>query len=80
MIFTTDNSIYEIDPTQRRIRRLEGRNQPTPRQGDDGGWKDYADVSDATVGSSVLVIWRWADGIAQGTCTSPVRSIVDAVS
>lgn len=76
MLFTTENSTYEID--DRRIRRLEGVNTPTPRQGGDGEWKPFHAVSEVTVGLGVVIIWRFVDGVAQATCTSPVRQVIQA--
>jgi hypothetical protein len=73
MIFCTVNSTYEIDQEHHCIRRLEGRNQPTPRQGADGEWKHYAAVSPIIVGLPVRILWT----VSEGTRLSPVREIVE---
>ena len=80
MLFTTYNSTYEIDPEQARIRRLEGLNQPTPRQGADGDWKRYEAISAVTIGLCVTIIWRFVDGVGQGTRTGPVQQIIEAAN
>lgn len=41
MKFKTVYSVYELDLEGKRMRRLEGENDPTPRQGPDGEWKTY---------------------------------------
>lgn len=73
MLFTTDNSTYEVDGT--RIRRLDGVRDPTPRQGVDGEWKPFHWISPITEGDCVIVIWRFVEGVAQASRTSPVRQI-----
>lgn len=80
MIFLTDNSTYEIDPANRRIRRLEGTNDPTARQGNDGDWKNYAAISSVTIGDPVVIVWQILDDRAKGTNTSPVRQIINALN
>jgi hypothetical protein len=77
MIFTTvTNSLYEVDEAGHRIRRLAGERSPTPRQGHDGEWKEYALIGEIAVGRPVLIGWRkrGADGglVMEGTLTSPV--------
>lgn len=78
MIFTTMNSVYELDRPNHRIRRLEGRNQPTPRQGKDGNWRTYEAISEIEVDSEVTVIWRHlGDDRIEGTQLSPVQQIIE---
>lgn len=68
MYFLTETgSVYEIDEVGRRIRRLSGVKDPTPRQGKDGEWKSY--FSTAMVGKNFLIVWN--DG-GEGTMTSPI--------
>ena len=76
MIVLTQNSTYEIDPERQRIRRLEGRNQPTPRQGADGEWKHYAAISPIMVGLPVRILWT----VTEGTRLSPVQEIVERLN
>jgi hypothetical protein len=71
MIFRTQNSLYEVDAEQRRIRRLSGSNIPTPRQGEDRVWRTYVCTSAILVGYPVLITWV----AAKGTRTSPVTEI-----
>lgn len=59
MIFQTENSTYEVDLNERRIRRLYGRFSPTDRQGGNGEWKSYTDITDPVVGCPVRIIWRY---------------------
>lgn len=82
MIFKTLNSTYELDRENSRIRRLEGLDAPTPRQGPDGEWKTYATLtpvvepvvpSDETPRLSFFIDW---DGEGHGTLTSPVQEVV----
>ncbi len=55
MIFTTETgSVYEVDETNRRIRRLTGAGKPTERVGD--GWREYASIG-VTVGEESMIIW-----------------------
>lgn len=72
MIFYTDSgSIYELDKENNRIRRLEGTENPTPRQGADGEWKVFKHCSEVLEGWGVLIRW---EGI-RSTITSPVKTI-----
>jgi hypothetical protein len=81
MIFTTENSVYEVDHPNNRIRRLEGRNDPTPRQGTDGEWKTYVAISAIAEKAQVLVIWQILDdGAIKGTATSRVQQIIERIS
>lgn len=55
MKFTTETgSVYEVDETNRRIRRLSGERQPTQRVGD--GWQEYASLGLA-VGNEAIILW-----------------------
>lgn len=45
MLVTTETgSIYELDTENRRVRRMMGSEEPTPREGIDGAWKPYVGV------------------------------------
>ncbi len=45
MVFVTaSGSTYEINHETKQIRRLKGKEDPTPRQGQDGVWKDFSEV------------------------------------
>lgn len=58
MIFrTASGSRYEVDYDKKMIRRLAGTADPTARQGKDGEWKEYADISDIEVGKGVAILW-----------------------
>ena len=58
MIITTlSGSRYEIDGT--RIRRLSGKNDPTPRIGKDGAWKEFLSIRPEIpqIGSPLMILW-----------------------
>jgi len=76
MIFHTRNSSYEVDPDRKRIRRLSGHENPTPRQGLDGSWKDFERITDIVQGASVLVVWS-EEGTIPSTLTSPVIKVIE---
>ena len=38
---TKTGSLYEIDTSLKRIRRITGSHEPTGRQSSDGDWQDY---------------------------------------
>lgn len=76
MTFTTaTGSRYEIDTEGKRVRRLGGRAEPTPRQGVDGQWRTYADCTELRVGVPVVFVWS-----LEGRVPSTVTSLVVAVS
>jgi hypothetical protein len=65
---TRTGSVYQIDTTNKKIRRLEGKANPTPQQGTDGEWKSYERISCLSdlltegegkieVGEGVLIVW-----------------------
>jgi hypothetical protein len=74
MLFTTENSEYEIDLDRRRCRRTRGEYHPTSRQGADGKWKDYHHITPSVpqVGSAIFIDW---DGEGRGTMTSMVTRV-----
>ena len=72
MIFQTiSGSTYELDLEVKKIRRMEGIDNPTPRQGVDGEWKTFEKCSEIIVGMPLLVIW---EGV-RSTLTSVVAMI-----
>lgn len=75
-VLTQTKSVYEIDADNKRIRRLQGVKDATARQGKDGDWRTYRDISPRADGGLIIV---WAvvnndDGeiVFQTTQTSPV--------
>ena len=70
---TTANSTYQINETDRLIRRLQGVNDPTPRQGADGAWKAYRTLG--LMFDGLLIVWGDnPDGSAATTWTSKVMA------
>jgi len=68
MRFTTQSgSIYEVDTEGKKIRRLEGKKNPTPRQGKDGEWRGYLNDLKVEVGESVLISWAAAHQLTEET-------------
>ncbi len=76
MIFHTRNSSYEVDLDRKRIRRLAGHSNPTPRQGLDGAWKDFQRISELSVGAGALIVWS-EEGTIPSTFTSPIVKIIE---
>jgi hypothetical protein len=76
---TQSNSLYEINQKTKQIRRLVGLNNPTPRMGADGNWKDYQSISEIIIGQSLIIVWETLleDGRStyRTTMTSPIKSI-----
>jgi len=70
---TVTGSIYEVDGM--RVRRLTGAKDPTPRQGEDGEWKDCLEMSNISIGQSVIFGWRLEEGLLKSTATSYVVAI-----
>lgn len=85
MIFTTESgSAYEVDTIKRRVRRLRGVTDPTPRQGKDGEWRAFKGMSAVAPGRSVVFSWDPEttpllpgsdSGSLPATVTSPVKEI-----
>ena len=59
IIYTESRSIYQVDTTQKRLRRLQGAINPTPRIGKDGEWKSYSSLypDPIVIGKSMIIIW-----------------------
>lgn len=58
---TESGSVYEVDSSACRARRLSGKRPPTPNQGPDGEWKTYGLISPVRIGKAVLFVWEIAD-------------------
>jgi hypothetical protein len=68
---TTVNSVYQINEADHLIRRVSGANDPTPRQGVDGEWREYTTLAPLLDG--LLIVWGInPDGTAKSTWTSKV--------
>lgn len=73
---TETGSIYEVDESNNKIRRLEGSHDPTPRQGPDGEWKEYLRLSSIQIDKSVIIIWKMEGLVAKTTITSHITEII----
>lgn len=92
MIFKTENSTYEVDFDETKIRRIEGSHKPTLRQGHDGDWKPYESITCPMAGATALIVWYTETehkpgllhgqpvddvfGIPRATETSPIVEII----
>ena len=82
--FTTETgSIYEVDETNKKIRRLSGNKDATGRQGD-GDWKSYQGLV-LKLNESALIFWTdevkpFIKGAIPATETSYVVSITESDS
>jgi hypothetical protein len=77
MIFiTASGSRYEIDGANHKFRRLNGKKTITSYLGEDGAWRQFAEMypNPIKVGSHVLIIWS-VEGDMPSTITSPVVEI-----
>lgn len=72
---TRSGSLYEIDEESKRVRRLHGVKNPTPRQGQDGEWHTYESMGTG-LGGGALFVWsidNTDDGaVARTTQTSTI--------
>lgn len=75
IVLRTENSTYEVERTERKVRRVTSTHQATERMNvPDGTWMYYRDVK--TIGDRVFFIWDYTEGgLARGTMTSPVLSM-----
>lgn len=76
---TASGSLYEVDEENKRVRRLIGVQDPTPRQGSDGEWREYLDRTEIVVGQIALFVWEIVNEdllSAKSTHTSPVKRIL----
>ncbi len=78
----TANSTYQLDMKGKRIRRIRGRVDPTPRFSPDGEWKEFEMISAVRLDTPLQVIWNsWhADYtiISEVTATQEIGSVVPA--
>lgn len=76
---TETGSEYELNLTEKKIRRLTGTHGPTPRQGQDGEWRTFSAIGPEVpcLGQTLLIEWgvQNEDGSEQCTVTSPVTSV-----
>jgi hypothetical protein len=80
---TETGSLYEFDTEGKRVRRLSGVKNPTPRQGADGVWKLNMEVAELSNGR-LLIAWEAGeseDGLAimKTTMTSAVVARGDSL-
>lgn len=56
---TQSGSVYEVDADNKKLRRLTGRTDPTPRLGKDGEWRQYSEIVPDPIekGKQVLIVW-----------------------
>jgi len=79
---TVSGSVYEVNLTDKKIRRLNGSTNPTARQGKDGDWKEFANITRISIGHPVFITWTakvpvFVPGaLAAATATSIVKEIL----
>lgn len=73
LIIHTMNSVYEVG--DKAVRRLNGDSDPTPRQGQDGDWREFLTCTEPKIGESFVIGWRIEDGVLKSTITSMVTKI-----
>lgn len=67
MIFKTlSGSTYEVNKLTKQIRRINGMDDPQPRQGKDGEFKTYSSIN-VENGKSALIIWPQNVPLLNGT-------------
>lgn len=75
MIYKTESgSVYQVDAKGKRVRRLTGVKEPTPRQGQDGEWKTFYDMRTDLFPGRLFFIWN---NLGQGTHTSLIVETVE---
>ena len=86
MIFVTrSGSTYEYDEHNKRVRRVNGKTDITPRMGKDGEWRSVASIL-VQEGASAYIFWTndcdppAAEGTFPTTVTSPVVEILEDVN
>lgn len=57
MIVTTRNSHYQVDEANKRIRRVWGESDTTPRFTPEGEWKPYEHITPIETFLSITVTW-----------------------
>lgn len=60
IVHTESGSIYEIDRKNKRVRRMTGKTNPTPRMGTDGEWRTYSGIQPdpPEAGERLLIVWE----------------------
>ena len=77
MIFKTESgSVYEVNESTKKIRRIFGKGSATPRQGKDQEWKDYLSIT-TTYDNCLLITWSIENNVAKTTMTSPLIEAED---
>lgn len=71
-IVRTKNSVYELDRDGKRVRRLFGMNEPTPRMQDvdHEGWRAYEELYPLTVGGTMIVRFQSFQGMQTSVVTA----------
>lgn len=64
MKFRTKHSLYELHPTEQKIRRVSGDNPPLLEQGEDGEWKSYREI--VNWGSRLTIVFSDDEVITTG--------------
>lgn len=72
-VHTESGSIYEIDYSYKRLRRITGVGNPTDRVG--VGWKHFLELSRPRVGGRMMIVWAVVDGVLKTTISSEVTKI-----
>ena len=65
---TETGSLYEVDQENKKIRRLNGKRDPSPRQGKDGEWQGYLNDLSIVVGEPVIIAWAAAHKLTKEAC------------
>jgi len=84
MIFRTQsNSVYEVDFDNKKVRRINGVNEPTARQGKDGEWRKYAHIV-LKENTPCYIVWEDKDTILkeygyEESVSTTVTSIVKEI-
>ena len=79
MFIVTENSTYEIDQANKRIRKIRGDEASFPHQISDNQWKEYKDISMPRVGEPMFIVWGFQESPegmrTKGTMTSLIKSV-----
>jgi hypothetical protein len=67
----TQFSLYLVDVTNKRVKRVDSEHPPTRRQGMDGNWHSISDAN--LIAGGVFFVWQYEEGNGKGTLTSPVQ-------
>ena len=78
---TYSGSLYEVDPANKRVRRVSGKTEPSNSSYKDGEWRGYKEIGSfhpsiqIMVGRGMVIVW---DDVKM-TQTSSVVSITEDV-